>query len=195
MSYLADILIGFLIAAIPGAIFIEVSRRTLTVGLAEGILVCIGEFIGHVVLFLLIFIGLSRLLLSSTATAIFYLLGGLVMVWLAIQAFRKETKTKIRSGNSFLVGFVISVSDPFIIGLWVSLSGSLLHGLDYGSAFMKIFLVSFGFLLFFISLAIILSLTSKKIPEKVILWFSRICAIGLIITAGYYFYKLGILFS
>ena len=60
MGFFESILIGISIAAIPGPIFFELIRRTLTRGFWSGALLSVGEFIGNLALLMLIFFGVSN---------------------------------------------------------------------------------------------------------------------------------------
>jgi threonine/homoserine/homoserine lactone efflux protein len=62
MGIFESILIGISIAAIPGPIFFELIRRTLTKGFWSGALLSVGEFLGNFILLLLIFFGISNFL-------------------------------------------------------------------------------------------------------------------------------------
>lgn len=46
MAYLASLILGISLAAIPGPIFFELIRRTLTRGFWSGALLSVGEFLG-----------------------------------------------------------------------------------------------------------------------------------------------------
>ncbi len=94
------------------------------------------------------------------------------------------------NGGSIAVGFGISVTDPFIIALWVALSGSYLIQFSTPMALLNIFFIPFGFLVFFIPVAIAVKLKKDMIPFKFVAWFSRISGVVLLATAMTFIYAL-----
>lgn len=151
MSIIESILIGISIAAIPGPIFFELVRRTLTKGFWHGFLLAVGEFLGNFILLLLIFFGLNSFLTHTASKITLYLLGSAILIWLGILAFKlkkqdieKSYTKKISSNNSIFVGFGIALTSPIVIALWISLSGSYLAQISSKAfAFLNIFFITF----------------------------------------------------
>lgn len=193
-----SLFIGISIAAIPGPIFFELVRRTLIKGFSNGALLVLGEFTGNFVLLLLIFFGISNILTSNTSKMILFIIGGLILLKLGIDAWKLKQevidnsyKNQINDGKSFLTGFTIATTSPIVIALWISLSGSYLayfHQRIY--AFFHIFLISLGFLLFFIPLAILIHITRHRISSKYIVLLSKIFGTVLIIYGIILFYQI-----
>ena len=198
LKILQSLIIGLSIAVIPGPIFFELIRRTLTKGLLNGVLLVIGEFVGNFVLLLLIFFGLSPVLINPIVKSILTIMGGSILLKLGIFALqlKKEEVSlsydkKINAGKSFLSGFGIAVTSPIVIALWISLSGSYLSVLHNNFlSFFHIFLIAFGFLLFFLPLAIIVHYTRHRIPPKYVVYLSRVFGTVLIMYAAVLFYGL-----
>ena len=65
LKALESLIIGVSIAAIPGPIFFELVRRTLSKGLADGILLVLGEFSGNFVLLLVVFFGVFHFFIAD----------------------------------------------------------------------------------------------------------------------------------
>lgn len=193
-------MIGFAVAAIPGAVFIETTRRTLIQGLRSGFLLVFGEFLGHILLFLIIFFGFSEFFKYNLVNAVLYIGGGLLMLWLGYNAFStshnytNKTTSELSKNSSLFIGLGFSISDPYIIGLWIALSGTYLLQFDPLVAVVHILLVSLGFLLFFIPLILLVHYLGRKIPDNYIVWLSRIGGIILIFTACVFLRKFIILF-
>lgn len=190
-----DLLFGVVIAAIPGSIFFEVARRTLTYNFWSGIKIAIGEFFGHVLMLIAVFFIFSKINQLNSIYALLYIIGGFITGWLSFTALRIKISdlqdlnyTKLHSKNSFWIGFIISISDPFIIALWITLMGTLSKS---NSLFVlsKIITISSGFFMFFLIIATILNLTKKKIKNEYILLFSRLSGLGLVYTSIYFFFK------
>jgi len=197
MSLLQSIIIGISIAAIPGPIFFELVRRTLTKGFWSGALLAVGEFLGNFTLLLLIFFGVSNFLTFTISKLILYIVGASILIWLGIDALRLKKKDieesyhkKIIKNNSIRVGFGISISSPIVIALWISLSGSYLAQFNSQYlAFLNIFTIAFGFIIFFITLAAIIHYTRHKIPSKYVIILSKIFGVILILCGASFIWK------
>ena len=202
MNILESLLIGFAIAVIPGPIFFEVTRRSLAHGFRGGFMVLWGEFVANLILLLAIFFGLSPMLGFVWVKAGLYLLGAAILIYIGQSAFRTTVmsieaayKTKeFRASNSFLAGFWISLSSPITISFWISLAGSYLSEFSRGMAAFHIFLIAFGFLLFFIPLAIAVSYSQKKLKPTWVVWLSWVFGVVLIVYGGKFLYDLVRLF-
>ena len=190
---LESLIIGVSIAAIPGPIFFELVRRTLTKGLFSGVLLVLGEFSGNFLLLLVIFFSTSHLLADHLARTVLFAMGSLVLVWVSVSAFRLEVKQVESSYNhessnvkaeSYIAGLGIAVTSPIVIALWISLSGSYLNALhDRGIAFLNVFLIASGFLLFFIPVALVLHHTRHRIPPKKVVALSKLFGLVLVVYA------------
>lgn len=198
INFLESILLGFLIAAIPGPIFFEIVRRVLTKNFWSGMSISIGDFIGNFLILLLIFFGISKFLTSPSSQIILFIIGGGILIWLGISALKikkeeinKSYKNKISRKNSILLGFGIAVSSPIVIAFWISLSGSyLLQFASKNLAFLHIFFISLGFVFFHIILSSIIHFTKHKIAPKYVVFLSKIFGIILIMYGCNFLYKL-----
>ena len=197
MGYAESLLIGISIAAIPGPIFFELSRRSLTGGFWSGALVALGEFLGNFFLLALIFFGVSSFLNIPVVKALLYLVGSAVLIWLGLSALKlkredleKSYAAETRKENSLIAGFLIAVSSPIVIAFWISLSGSYLASFPLKSdAIIAIFLIALGFLLFFLPLAFLLHSTKNKISSKYVLLLSKAFGIVLFVYGLSFFYE------
>ena len=188
------LLIGFSIAAIPGPVFIETARRTLTKHWHSALLLVIGVFVGNIILFDFIFIGFSRFLTIPIVSVAMYILGALLMVWLGVNALKIQElsvteEEELSDRNSLAIGFLFSISDPFVIALWAALSAAYLQHFSRTTALSYIVVISVGFLVFFIPLIIIIKVLGKKIPHSGMVWLSRIGGVLLLLAAMLFFYK------
>ncbi|OVE74616.1 hypothetical protein BVX95_01875 [archaeon D22] len=203
MGVLTSLLIGLSIAAIPGPIFFELVRRTLTKGYWSGVLLSVGEFIGNLTLLLLIYLGLSVFLENQIVKMVLYLIGSTVLIYLGVLAFemdykyiKKSYNKEIVTKSSILAGFGIAVTSPIVIAFWVSLSGSYLHEIQSQLlAYVNIFMIAFGFLIFFFTLAGIVHFTRHKISARQIFLMSRTFGIILVLFGLSFFYKFMMLMS
>ena len=196
MGIFESLFIGISIAAIPGPIFFELIRRTLTKGFWHGAFLVVGEFLGNLALLLLIFFGLSNFLENKILKITLYLIGGIILLFIGFNALKLKTKNieksydkKISNSNSLLAGFSIAVTSPIVIALWISLSGSYLAQYNRLLALFNIGSIALGFLVFFVPLAMIVHLTRHKIPLNYVVNLSRIFGIILIVYGISFIYR------
>lgn len=197
MAYLESIILGISLAAIPGPIFFEVIRRTLTKGFWSGALLSVGEFIANFMILMLTFFGIYNFLMIRSVKISLFLIGGAVLIWLGYQAFNvnkenieNSSKKEFLAKNSTVVGFSLAIASPLAIAVWISIGGAYLA--RYSSrlaAFINIALLAFGVMLFFFMMAAIIHFTRNKISENHIILFSRLFGIVLICYGIYFIYQ------
>ena len=73
MAYIESLLLGFSLAAIPGPIFFEVFRRTLTKRFWSGALLSVGEFLANFSILMLTFFGIQSFLLYKPVKLVLFL--------------------------------------------------------------------------------------------------------------------------
>lgn len=200
MDIFKSTLIGISIGAIPGIIFFEIIRRTLTKGFFSGFLLSIGEFVGNFLVLLLIYFGLSQLFTFKLTNLVLYIIGAIILGYIGISAFKltKENIEKSYNGknidrNSLVAGFSIAITNPVAIALWLSLVGSYISGTSRVNAVINLFFLAFGLVLFYLVMVTIVNLTKHKIPTKYILLLSKLFGVILLaysISFLYQFIKL-----
>ncbi|MBU1031418.1 LysE family transporter [Patescibacteria group bacterium] len=196
MDILKSTLIGISIGAIPGIIFFEILRRTLTKGFLSGFLLSIGEFLGNFLVLLLIYFGFSQLFTLKLTNVLLYLIGSLILGYIGIIAFKltKENieqsyKQKVVDRSSLVAGFLIAITNPVAIALWLSLVGSYIQKLSKTSAVINIFFLAFGLVIFYFAMVTVVNLTKRKIPTKYILLLSKLFGAVLLFYAISFLYN------
>ena len=200
-TFFQSILIGISIAAIPGPIFFELTRRTLAHGFWSGALVSVGDFLGNLLLLSLIFFGVSQFLTYTITKSVLYICGGIILFYLSYLAFKLKAVNIEQSyekmddhKGSILAGLLIAITSPIVIAFWISLSGSYLAKFDSAySAILAILTIVLGFVSFFFCLAGIVHVTRKRIPTRYVVWLSRIFGIILFFYGLYFMYELAAL--
>ena len=197
MGYIQSIILGISLAAIPGPIFFEVVRRTLTKGFWPGALLSVGEFIANFTILMLTFFGIYNFLLIKSVKLFLFIAGGIMLIWLGYNSFRMtqekivdSSKKEVSARNSVAVGFSLAMASPLAIAVWISIGGAYL--VQYTSrliAFINIALLAFGVMLFFFALAGIIHFTRKRISAKHILLFSKLFGIVLACYGLYFIYQ------
>ncbi|MFH1325495.1 MAG: LysE family transporter [archaeon] len=193
---LESILLGVILAAVPGPTFFEIVRRTLTRGLKSGVLLCLGDFFSLVFILSLTFFGIQKFLVFESTKIILFLAGGLFLIFMGVYSLlnTKIPKEKIKDRNSFFVGFVITMTSPLAIAAWIFIAGTYLA--KYPSkitALFSIFLMAVGGTIFFLSLSFITHFSKRKISEANILRISKFFGILLFFWGIYFLYNFLIL--
>ncbi|MBI5389183.1 LysE family transporter [Candidatus Woesearchaeota archaeon] len=190
MVYIESIILGTSLAAIPGPIFFEVMRRSLLRGFWCGAFLAIGEFLANATVLLLTFFGIGSFLLNPALRATFFVLGSAVFFWIGTVAWKTKGTTvsvKISNRNSVYSGFLLAVSSPLTIAVWVSIGGAYLAQYDVpATALLNIILIALGAMLFFLGIAGVMQLTKARVSTLVITRLSK--AVGLLLLGyGCYF--------
>ena len=199
IKILGSLFIGVSVAATPGPVFFILIKRTLSKGFWQGVLVALGEFTGNFIVLFTIFFWASHLFNNQVVKTIFYLVGGFILLWLGIGAFRMNVAEVSRSyevnsakdkQTSYLTGFILAVLNIDVAILWISLSGSYLKNIEsHVLAFINILSIALGFLLFFIPLAYIVDKVRHNIPENKVVLLSRASGVFLAIFALILFHQ------
>lgn len=189
MNLLNSLILGISLSAIPGPVFFETIRRTLTKGFIPGIALSIGQFIANLCLLFIISFGLSTFLTYKISTVILYLFGSIILLYIAYCAWAltkkdiEESYQIQKQGNSIFVGFGISMTNPVLISLWISLFGSYLNQFNSQlSASFNILFIMIGFIVFNICLASFVFYTKHKIAAEYMVLTSK----GLAIVLAFY---------
>jgi len=201
VSFLDSLLIGMSIGAVPGPIFFELTRRTLAKGFWHGFLLAVGEFFSNFILILLTFFSLSAVLTSTFAKELMLLFGAGVLLYVGLDALRyKPNENNEISGkdwtksNSVIVGFVIGITNPVVLALWISLGGAhLAQSPASVSLFIDIVLMALGVALFFLFMAAFLHLVRKKISLTHVAAMSKIAGVIIIFYGLYFLYQFALL--
>ncbi|GEM_PF-589516 len=148
MIILKSIVIGFFtgfVMAIPiGPSGIESVRQTLSKGFKAGFKVSLGAVAADVTYFLLISEGLANLLTAHKSTeGIFWIIAGLILCFIGYYSNRKRTSTchynaesSKRRSAPFLMGFIITFTNPLSLSFWLTLSGTVLSAWRSFSSFI-----------------------------------------------------------
>ncbi len=117
LKIMESIGIGVSIAAIPGPIFFELVRRTLSEGFTQGVYLVIGEFTGNFILLTAIFFGLTSILSTHIVRTALFIIGGLILLWVSIIAFRLKESDVISSYEEMLTGHK---RESYVTGLTIA---------------------------------------------------------------------------
>ena len=128
-----NILLGVSLAAPIGPCNLAIIKRGLRYGFFPAILVGLGVVVADATYLLLIYFGLSHIINTPHVRTIIWFFGAVVLLYLGYRSV-KEYFEEIRmegselktGGNSFIIGFMVNISNPMSIVWWVGVFGSVI---------------------------------------------------------------------
>ena len=182
--------LGFMVAAVPGAILVETVRRTIF-DKASVLSFTLGNFVGMALLILVSFLGITVITENASVGIFLSIVGGGVLVFLGAQSIVSKPKYHVehvrvsklkREYSSFTTGFILSLANPIRIAFWVSIIGTILynHPTPY-LAFSKTLSVFVGIGLFYVILICALARVGPRIKYGYLLLLSKV--LGVVILA------------
>jgi threonine/homoserine/homoserine lactone efflux protein len=120
-----------------GPSFFTLVKSGIKGGRSEGIRVAMGIFLNEFTMAMICFFGLSRLFVLPEFKLCFTLLAAIAVIGIGIRGYRKtyeefvESMDKpVRSGQSFMKGFVLSLLNPFVFLVWMVILDNV--SMNYG---------------------------------------------------------------
>ncbi len=119
---------GFLTAIPIGATQIEIARRSLNGHLFTAWMVVVGSVISDVMYGFIAFFGIAPILKDETIVSIFWLVGAIILLTLAVITMRQNTDAQTQNLNnkllaskkfSLITGFSLAVTNPMMIFWWL----------------------------------------------------------------------------
>lgn len=179
INIIYNVIIGMSLAAIPGPIFLEVSRRAVTRGWAAGAAVGLGEFFATLIILPAAYFGAS---LARQAEAL-YFAGACVSVYIGIKALRQRdilmNGRPIHGGAC--AGFLLALSSPLAWTTWLTIGSAAIIEHNGADAVAHMLALGIGVLVFFSMLALMIARTREMFTEQWMLRISRffgVCLIG-----------------
>lgn len=180
--------LGFVVTAIPGAVFFETIRRTLTE--KNSIMKFMaGNFSGMFLIIFSVLFGLSTLLSDKSLNRAFYVLSGAVLLYIGvISLLKKYDKPTISVKNmdkssltAYLTGFVLAAANPISIVFWISMTGKMVQdNISFGAVLLSCISIVLGASVVFILLIALASRSKDNIKTHHLLLLSR--GFGLILA-------------
>lgn len=142
------------------------------------------------------FFSAYQFLLFQSFKLISFILGGIILIWIGLQTFnlRQEDfdtglKNKSSRRNSIYAGFAISITNPFNIITFISVSTYLAQYSSKIATLINIILFVLGGLIFNSGLAGLVQITNHKFGAGYMLLFSKIFGFVLIGYGTYFWYQ------
>ena len=136
LTLLIGIAIGLSAAAPIGPVNFEIIRRNLTLGLKAGIGFGLGACTADLCYLIVVCVGLVQYINNLHFHKIISLIGALVLLFFGYQCLKKSSFTQSNdtpkpksqpTAYHFLQGFIMTLSSPYAIIFWASLSAQLVH--------------------------------------------------------------------
>ena len=180
---------GIAFAAPPGIVTAETFRRGVARGFPTALAVQLGSLIGDATYCLLALAGVAVLVQNPITQRALGIISVLFLIYLAITGIRAELQVTQSPNhlnselpnrrNSFFTGMVLSLTNPWAIGFWLSLGGTLAsYGAMESNHTIALFFTSFfgACLVWAFAMAFVIGITHKAIPPRVSKWISLACS-------------------
>ncbi len=140
---LGGVALGFSIAAPPGPVSALAAQQVVSRSWSTGWLVMLGATAADAVFFVLTYYGVANLV-TTGERGILFLLGGALMLYLALSTVRTAARRYVGASLSqpgwwsssslrrspFLLGLAVGLTNPFQLGWWVAVGASMVS--DFG---------------------------------------------------------------
>jgi threonine/homoserine/homoserine lactone efflux protein len=196
IQVIQNIILGLSFSAIIGPVSIEVIKRGIKHGFLPAFLLGLGASAADATYLLIIYFGLSSFFHIPQVKIVLWFFGLLILLYLgylSIMEFSSKInfKEKPKAGkNSFITGYLITISNPMTIVLWLGIFGAIIASSNQNVtrivAIFNTLTVLIGVLLWFLILSLLLHFGKKFINEKTIRYVSLIAGLA-ILGFGLYF--------
>ncbi len=188
-NVIENFILGFVISAVPGAVFIETIRRLL-VDKTSVWKFLLGNFIGMLLIIVSVFLGFAVLVTQGSIANVFYGVSGLVLIFLGLSSIvsgpRNETKklhlkNKTSSYIAFTSGLLLAVANPLSIVFWIALIGVWMQTANIMEAGIYSVSVLAGALTLFIILIVVINTPQARVSVKYLTLLSRVFGMVILI--------------
>jgi threonine/homoserine/homoserine lactone efflux protein len=195
-----NIILGISLAAPIGPVNIEVIRRGLNFGFFPAFLLSIGAASADTTYLLLIYFGLSSFIKVPIIKTLIWIFGGFVLIYLGYQSIKNfKVKVKLNKSvpkigkNSFITGYLITISNPMTIVWWIGVFGSILgtsiYNVSKTIALLNSLTIIIGVILWFFILSLVLHWGKSVFKEKHIKYVNLTAGIILVGFGLYFLYN------
>lgn len=195
-----SIILGISLAAPVGPVNVEVIRRGLKHGFFPAFMLSLGAASADATYSLLVYFGLASFITVPVVRSAIWILGAAVLIYLGWQNMRQysekidldqsEAKT---SRNSFVAGYLITISNPLTVIWWLGVFGAILSStaqtVTNTTALLNISAIISGVVLWFFALSMLLHWGKRFINEATMRYISVIAGLVLIGFGLYFGYN------
>lgn len=185
------ILMGLAFAAPPGIVTAETFRRGVARGFPAALSVQLGSLIGDAAYCLLALAGVAVLVQNPITQRVLGIISVLFLMYLAITGILGELRAPAHAAhsaaveppqrkNAFFTGMFLSLTNPWAIGFWLSVGGTLASygAMESGNTITVFFAGFFGAcLVYAFFMALLIGVTRQAIPPNLGKWISIACSV------------------
>ncbi len=184
---------GILFAAPPGIVTAETLRRGVTRGFPAALSVQLGSLIGDATYCVLALAGVAAVVQNPLTQRALGIVSVAFLFYLAVSGIVSELRARHEAPSqapaprrsSFVTGMLLSLTNPWAIGFWLSLGGTLASygALESGNSMALFFTSFFGAcLVYAFFMAFLIGFTRRAIPPRLGKLISIACsaAIGIL---------------
>ena len=202
MDFFAIFISSFVIALsgamMPGPLLTATIGESSQRGFLAGPLLIAGHGILELLLLAALGLGLAPFLRRDDVFVVVAIAGGFILLWMAIGMFRAlpsltlSLKTEgMKRGSLVWNGAVLSIANPYWIIWWATIGlGYLMYSWKYGLAGIAVFFA--GHILadfaWYVTISAVIGKGRHLFSNKLYRGIIAVCAAGLVVFAGYFFY-------
>ncbi len=183
------IVMGLAFALPPGVVMAETFRRAVTRGFPAALGVQLGSLIGDASWALVALAGLALLVQNPVFQRVLGVAGTAYLIYLAVSGLRQQRNSSPVNGTppqrsaqhgAFVAGALLSLTNPWAIGFWLSLGGALASSeaatslADASIFFLSFFGVCVAYCFVVAALA---GFTLRALPARVGRMISILCSL------------------
>jgi threonine/homoserine/homoserine lactone efflux protein len=180
----------------PGPMFTVTIAKSMKSPWA-GVMVSLGHAVVEVPLILLVYFGLANFFQNEIVKLVLSVLGGGMIVWMAIDLFRARRKIakegKDTSYNAFVAGILMSGLNPFFLVWWATVGSLLLMSFidAVGTWGMPFFIIVHWLcdLVWLSIVSLVIYKTHKFWGETVQVWVFIVLSLALLYFGGQFIVK------
>ena len=196
-------IMGFFSAIPIGATQIEIAKRSLSGNIRAALMIVLGSALSDMMYGFIAYYGIAPLLKEKVVMAVFWAAGSVILFVLgahtlknykkAIQ-FNGDSKIIKHRGLSFVVGFSLAVTNPFMIFWWITVADigqqiGLISNFSGSTYFLLILFGGLGLASYLTTLSFTLQWAKKFISDKTERRINLFLGITLILFGFYFLFR------
>ena len=196
--FVSSFIIAFSGAMMPGPLLTATISESSQRGFIAGPLLIAGHGILEIMLLAALVLGLAPFLQRSDVFAFVAIVGGVILIWLALGMFRALPKLtlslnpgKTKGGSLVKDGAILSIANPYWIVWWATIGfGYVIYSWSFGIAGLVFFFTG-HILADFVWYSAVSAAVGKGrhlFTDGFYRWVIGTCAVVLILFACYFFY-------
>lgn len=195
IEIIQPLLLGLSLAAPVSPVNLKIIELGANHKFFSGIMMGVGSALADLIYLLIVFLGLSKLLMHEFVAHAIWILGAVILFVIGIKNINnfmkkiKKESSDTKKGNSFFTGFMITLTNPLNMVLWIGVFGMMMgHPTKEISRLFALFKGLLIIISWLFSILLLSYITKKFFGKKVLNYFilvSGIVFIGFAIYFGF----------